>query len=247
MFVQDSMRLPFALTFAPALTLALAIDAPSAQADEPMLVVPVMASDAAIDWSATPVMRVLGRVAETLTDSEYTHGFRVNERKGVYAFDCSGLVHWVLRRAAPRAAAASAYGLPGRPLARDYQRRIARIPPGASRNGWRRVQRVDEARPGDVVAWVKPEIVKSANTGHVAFVLRPPEPVPDLPGAFLVRVADSSSYHHDADTREGRTGFGFGTILLVADAETGEPRAYGWVGLRWRTFETAISIGRPLG
>lgn len=239
--------LTLALGVPAALAFAWVFDEQILQAQEPTLPAPAVSSDASIDWTASPVMRVLARMAETLTESEYTHGFRVNERAGEYAFDCSGMVHWVLRRAAPRAAAASARGLPGRPLARDYQRRIARIPPGASVGGWRRIQRVDEARAGDVVAWVKPEIVKSQNTGHVAFLLRAPEPVPDLPGAFLVRVADSSGYHHDDDTREGRTGFGFGTILLVADPETGEPRAYGWVGLRWRTFETAISIGRPLG
>lgn len=208
---------------------------------------PGTGTDALIDWSANPVMRVIGRVAATFTESEYSHGFRVDERRGVYAVDCSGLVHWVLRRAAPKAAASSGRGLAGRPLARDYQRRIARLPFGVSVGGWKRVRRVDEARPGDVVAWLKPEIVKSKNTGHVAFVVRAPEPVPDTPGAFLVRIADSTSLLHDADTREGRTGFGFGTILLVADPETGEPRAYGWVGLRWRTFETPISIGRPLG
>lgn len=208
--------------------------------------VPPAGLDAQIDWAANPVMRRLGRMAETLTESVYTHGFRVNERAGIYAFDCSGMVHWVLRRAAPRAAAHSSKGLGGRPLARDYQRRIARIPFGQSLGGWRRIQRVDQARAGDVVAWLKPAVIKSQNTGHVAFVVRAPEPVPGVEGAFLVRIADSTRLQHDADTREGRTGFGFGTILLVADPETGEPRAYGWVGMRWRTFETPISIGRPL-
>jgi hypothetical protein len=90
-----------------------------AQAQEPAPASPLSASDGSIDWNASPVMRVLGRMAENLTDSEYTHGFRVNERAGVYAFDCSGMAHWVLRRAAPRAAATTAHGLSGRPLARD--------------------------------------------------------------------------------------------------------------------------------
>jgi hypothetical protein len=205
------------------------------------------APDAEIDWNQTPVMRRLGRMAETMTESEYTHGFRVNERAGIYAFDCSGMVHWVLRRAAPRAAAQISRGPAGRPLARDYQRRIARIPFGASSGGWQRVQRVDEARPGDVIAWLKPEVIQSPNTGHVAFLVRAPAPVPGQKDAFLVRIADSTSLLHDADTRQGRSGFGFGTILLLADPESGEPRAYGWAGLRWRSFETAISIGRPLG
>jgi len=62
----------------------------------------------------------------------------------------------------------------------------------------------------------------------------------------LVRVADSTSLLHDEDTRAGRSGFGLGTILLVADPETGAPIAYGWVALRWRSFETPIALARPL-
>ena len=45
--------------------------------------------------------------------------------------------------------------------------------------------------------------------------------------------------------RADGSGVGLGTILLVTDPETGAPRAYGWVGLEWRAFETAIAIGRP--
>lgn len=201
--------------------------------------------DRAIDWNANRVMRTLGKMASNLTESEYTHGFRVDEKRGIYAFDCSGMTQFVLRRAAPRAAAASAFGLSGRPLARDFQRRIARAPVGAARHGWKRVHRVDEARPGDVVAWIKPSIIQSPNTGHVVFVVLPPVRVEGYENAYLVRVADSTSLLHDDDTRVGRTGFGLGTILLVTD-ETGAPSAYGWVGLRWRAFETAIAIGRPV-
>lgn len=202
--------------------------------------------DHEIDWDANPVMRVLGRMAQTMTETEYTHGFRVDEKKGIYAFDCSGMTQWVLRKAAPRAAAASAWGLSRRPLARDYQRRIASVPPGKPRNGWERVARIEDARPGDVVAWIKPEIIRSPNTGHVAFIVHTPVKAPGYENAYLVRVADSTSLLHDDDTRVGRTGFGLGTILLVGDPETGAPIAYGWAGLRWRAFETKIAIGRPL-
>jgi hypothetical protein len=204
------------------------------------------AGDAQIDWSATPVLRVLGRMAATLNDSEYRHQTAVNERLGRYYFDCSGMVDWVLRRATPRAAAWVGAGPAGRPLARDYQRRIARVPSSRPLGGWRRVSRVAALQPGDVVAWVKPEIIASANTGHVAFVIQPPQPVPGMEGYFLVRIADSTSLLHDEDTREGRSGFGFGTILLVADRATWEPIAYGWAGLRWRSFETRIALGRPI-
>jgi hypothetical protein len=68
--------------------------------------------------------------------------------------------------------------------------------------------------------------------------------LPELDGAFLVRVADSTSLLHQDDTREGRNGFGFGTILVLTDS-SGAPTRYGWMGLRGWTFETRIAIGRP--
>jgi hypothetical protein len=191
-------------------------------------------------------MHTLGRMAETLTDSVYSHGMQVDERRGVYSFDCSGMASWVLRKASPRAARSLARGAAGRPLARDFLRRIASVSSDRPRDGWQRVLRVQDAAPGDVIAWLKPAVIQSANTGHVAFIVLPPEPVPRYDNAFLVRVADSTSLLHDRDTRAGRSGFGFGTILLVTDPETGSPRAYGWVGLRYRAFETEIAIGRPL-
>ncbi len=103
-----------------------------------------------------------------------------------------------------------------------------------------------DIEPGDVVAWLKPDVIRSPNTGHVAFAVHRPALAPGYRNACLVRVADSTSLLHADDTRVGRNGFGLGTILLVADPETGAPIAYGWVALRWRSFETPIAIGRPV-
>ncbi len=191
-------------------------------------------------------MQALGHIAETLQDSQYTHGFRVDSSQGIYHFDCSGMVHYVLGKASPIAREASRYGLKGRPLARDYYRVIVRSSSDAPRSGWLQIDRVADIQPGDVIAWLKPKVLKkSTNTGHVAFAVLPPVAVPDSPGAYLLRVADASSLHHDDDTREGRDGFGMGTILLLTDSD-GRPIEYGWVGLRWRTFETRIAIGRVI-
>lgn len=201
--------------------------------------------DAQIDWGANPVLRTLGNISSSLTWSEYSTGLSVNEKAGVYKFDCSGLVYWVLRKAAPRAARWSAAGLERRPLARDFQRRIARIPLGEAKYGWRRIAKVTELQAGDVVAWIKPEEIRSPNTGHVAFVLLPPRRLEGYSNAYLLRIADSSRLLHDEDTRTDRDGFGFGTILLVTDLVSGEPTAYGWAADKWRAFETAIALGRP--
>lgn len=201
-------------------------------------------SDTDINWEHNGVMRTLGGIGSSLQESEYTHDFQVDPKRGIYKFDCSGLVHYVLGQASPVASAAPGHGRRGRSLARDYYRVIAKSPRDAPRAGWRKVERVADIQPGDVIAWLKPSVLtKSRNTGHVAFAVLPPVAVPDTPGAFLVRIADASSLLHDADTRQGRDGFGMGTILLLSDGQ-GRPIEYGWQGFKWRTFETDIAIGR---
>jgi len=197
------------------------------------------------------ILERLARIFETLSESKYSHVTMVDERAGRYEFDCSGLVNWVLRRTAP-----GAHGVVvgraknGRPLARDYYWEMARTRPGPrTPRGWARISRVNEARAGDVIAWLKPELVRSTNTGHVAFLLEDPKPTELIPGGFLLRIADASRYQHDDDDRSesGRTGFGSGTILVVADAESGAPSAYGWVGLRSRwVLDASMAIGRPV-
>jgi hypothetical protein len=194
------------------------------------------------------VMERVRRIADTLKSSEYSHVTRVNEAEGSYVFDCSGFVAWVLRRAATGAhLSVVSRAKDRRPLARDYYWEIARTRPNAAR-GWARVERVVDARPGDVVAWLKPPEVRSTNTGHVAFIVESPEPSRVVEGGYLVRIADASRYYHQNDEREelGRSGFGFGTILIVADPVTHAPVAYGWFGDRsaW-VLSAQIAIGRP--
>ncbi len=202
--------------------------------------------DADIDWTANPVMKVLGRIAQAGVDLKYSATTRVDETRGRYHFDCSGMTQWVLRKAAPVAAQAAAWKLPRRPLAADYARRIAKAPSNEPKHGWQRIESLEDARPGDVIAWVKPKIIQSRYTGHVAFIALPPVRVTGYSDAYLVRVIDSTSLLHHDDTRQDHSGFGLGTILLVVDTDTGAPRAYGWVGLQWRAFETQIAIGRPV-
>jgi hypothetical protein len=201
--------------------------------------------DKDIEWDRNSVLRTLGNISSSLTSSEYSSGLSVNEKRGTYKFDCSGMAYWVLRKAAPRAARFSAQGLERRPLARDFQRRIARIAPGEPKYGWQRIEKVRDLEPGDVVAWIKPPEIRSPNTGHIAFVLLPPLRLRGYANAYLLRIADSSRLLHDEDTRSERDGFGFGTILLVADPVSGEPIAYGWVAEKGWTFETQIALGRP--
>jgi hypothetical protein len=215
------------------------------------LLVPVVAAAEPTDASAgrtAAVMERVWQISETLQHSQYSHVTQVNEGEGSYVFDCSGFVAWVLRRAASGAHhSVVSRSKNRRPLARDYYWEIARTRPRSGR-GWARVERVLDARPGDVVAWLKPPQVRSANTGHVAFVVEAPVPSQLVDGGYLLRVADASRYYHDDDEREalGRSGFGMGTILIVADPVSQAPVAYGWFGDRssW-ILPAQIAIGRP--
>lgn len=190
------------------------------------------------------VVAALDGIRATLRTTRYTHDTRIDPRAGRYDFDCSVMAAYVLARAAPRARAA----LPaGRPLAVDFHRAIVAAPTNRPRNGWQRIARIADARPGDVLAWPRPRWFRSNNTGHVAFVAATPVATPR---GVLVRVTDATSVGHQDDPRNregGPTGFGQGTLLIETDPLTGEGTAYGWVGEHtppdWM-IATPVRIGR---
>lgn len=197
---------------------------------------------------ATKLLDALGEIESTMVTTEYRHGTVVRRREGHYAWDCSGMANWLLRRLAPRAFAAIGRE---RPVAASYWRVIDRAPIDKARRGWQRVADIRDVRPGDVFAWRRPpEWPAGGNTGHVGFVLEAPEPVAKYPGkAFTVRIADATSLPHDDDSRdpEGAGGFGTGTLMFAVD-ESGEVWAYGWFGARSRgVIPTDIVFGRVHG
>jgi hypothetical protein len=111
------------------------------------------------------------------------------------------------------------------------------------RNGWLRIPRIADARPGDVLAWPRPRWFRSNNTGHVAFVAEAPRVTAR---GVLVRVTDATSVGHQDDPRNregGPTGFGQGTLLIATDP------LYGWVGARtpedWM-IATPVRVGRAV-
>lgn len=195
------------------------------------------------------VLKQLAGIEASLVETRYSPYTRVNAARGLYEFDCSGMASWVLRRAAPGAyQRVLRRSSTGRVVARDFYREIAATRPGKPSWAWERVERVEDARPGDVVAWLKPPERRSNITGHVGFVVEAPVASSVIPGGYLLRFTDASRYRHQDDSRtaSGRTGFGTGTILLLGDPETGAPVAYGWFG-DWSSWlsETPIVIGRP--
>jgi hypothetical protein len=193
--------------------------------------------------AARKVIDVVERIRRTLTETRYQHVTDVDESAGRYAWDCSGMAAWILRRGAPRALAALDSE---RPVARDFHQVIARAPAVPDRTAWHRLPNIESLRPGDLFAWVRPPKWPSQSTGHVGFVLSRAERVALVPGAYAVRVVDATSLPHQNDTRpaDGAGGFGEGTLLLMTD-EAHRPTAYGWYGTESRVVVvTKIVLGR---
>lgn len=194
--------------------------------------------------AAGRVLGVLSRIHANLRSTTYTHRTRVREARGEYHWDCSGMADWILRRAAP----VSRRGLRReRPVAASFYHAIERAPTRAHRRGWQRLARLEDARPGDVFAWLRPPDWPPRNTGHVGFVLTRPRPVSGAPGAFELRIADATSVPHQDDTRTwpGDGGFGTGTIVFLTD-DVGQGTHYAWHGARGIGYavQTDVLIGR---
>ncbi|MCA9713154.1 MAG: hypothetical protein KC468_00495 [Myxococcales bacterium] len=206
--------------------------------------------EAAEDVDAEPATRAAGKILalkdkiyENLRETRYQHRTYVRRRQGVYRWDCSAMVAWFLQRVAPVAHAA--VDRP-RPVARDYYRVIKRSSTRRWRDGWRRLEHIEDARPGDLFAWIRPPDFPSRNTGHVGFVLEPARRYPALPNAYTVRILDATSLPHGDDTRarDGEGGIGEGTLLFLTDGE-GRGTAYGWFGADSRgVIATDIVFGR---
>lgn len=192
---------------------------------------------------ARKVLELQASIRASLVHTAYEHRTKVRPREGIYVWDCSAMMGWFLRKVAPAARKSMDKG---RPVARDYYRKIARSPTKRAKGGWQRLEHIEDVRPGDVFAWIRPPGFPSRNTGHTGFALAPAEPVPELPGAYTLRILDATSLPHQDDTRtrDGGGGIGEGTILFMVD-ENGRGTAYGWFGRHSRgVIETDIVFGR---
>jgi hypothetical protein len=108
-----------------------------------------------------------------------------------------------------------------RPRAFEYYNSFAALNPD-SPTGWRRIDSLEDARRGDILAWRFPVIEPGEDTGHVLFVADPPRTLNS--GIFAVRVYDSADTPHFDDTRgtgEGQfpNGVGSGFINFKVDSD----------------------------
>ncbi len=227
----------------PAALLATLLSTPSGEADAVEQTQPSPTTEPATR-AARRLLELVEQIDETLVVGAYQHRTKVRRRDGIYLWDCSGMMNWMLDRVAPAARETLDRE---RPVAATYHRVIKRAPSHRARNGWQRLPDIRDVKPGDIFAWLRPpDWPKGGNTGHVGIIVETPRPVPEIEDAWAVRIVDASRYTHENDTRDRDSdgGFGMGTILFVTDDE-GAPVAYGWFGTKSRyVHETSIVLGR---
>ncbi len=201
-------------------------------------------ADRAANPAAKSVHQEATRILNSIQFTKYEHRTDIDEKKGVYKCDCSGLVGYVLNRSVGKDGSGALGDGRDRPLAMHYEKFFAAAPTkpdGKSR--WQRIERLADARPGDVIAW-RHEVPKPGNTGHVIIV----DQRPTLEKDGLVRLVyiDSTTLQQEDDSRpDGVTGVGRGTMWFEVDDEG---RAVAHIrGVRTAKPKTEpISIGRAL-
>ncbi len=199
----------------------------------------------ATDASAA-LLHTLETMEANVRTSQFRHATEVDEEVGLYDFDGSGMVGWVLSRAAPVAFATLGRD---RPVAEDFARVIHEASADDDTGGWRRLSHPSALLPGDVIAWSTPrDHRRDGLTGHAAIVVGMPVRVLGMDEAWSVRVADSTNEFHQWDTRlislDFDGGVGRGTLTLAV-AEDGHTYAYGWQGPWSPLFlRTDVELGR---
>jgi hypothetical protein len=186
------------------------------------------------------------RILKSIKSTEYKHTTAIDEAKGQYYCDCSGFVGYVLNQTVAKD---NPKGGPlgngkKRPLAMDYEKTFAKAPTKADgTSGWQKVERVVDARPGDVIAWRHDE-PKPGNTGHVVIVAQ--VPVVEEDGMVRVVIIDSTTKPHVDDTRKaGTSGIGRCTMWFTVDDE-GRPKGTVRGARTAEPKVEPISIGRAV-
>ena len=188
---------------------------------------------------------VLGQAMHVLSSmraTAYTHKTTIEASAGKFEFDCSGFVGYVLAQSQPRALAELRAATKKRPLAKHFVTFFQNVHPQST---WRKIERVEDLAPGDMIAWLKPADVVTKNTGHVMIVRERPIRDEQHPDMWSVQIIDSTAVPHgkgDSRKARGLTGLGTGEVLLIVD-DRGEPIGYRWSrGTRATLHMTTIAL-----
>ncbi len=181
------------------------------------------------------------RMIADYPDTRYSHKTYIDKQQGICEVDCSGFIVVLLKHES-RKHLESIVTTHKRPLAEDFYT-VFTSKQGAAVSGWKRVERLADARPGDVLAWVKVDRVPGDNTGHVMLIAE--TPTQEAPDRFRVRIFDSTlhGHAHDQRTKTERSGIGQGTLWIDVDGQ-GRPSGYRWKSRTGMLHPAPIAIGR---
>jgi hypothetical protein len=185
------------------------------------------------------------RILTCIQKTGYKHATQIDETKGVYFCDCSGFVGYVLNRTVGKDDRKGPFhDGRKRPTAMEYEKFFAAAPSKTGGNGrWQQIDRLADARPGDVIAW-RHDVPKPGNTGHVVIV--DDRPVLEQDGLVRVAVIDSTTLpSNDLTGDKGKSGIGRRTMWFTIGKE-GQPLGYVRGSRAAKAKIESISIGRAL-
>ncbi len=200
-------------------------------------------------WANSLEQRLVSLVNKTISTVHYSNyrlgGTDYDPSHGVYVLDCSDYVDHLLNQANPQAYTSLVNSVrTEKPTTQDYYNFFNRLPYLANNDGWRKIDNVNQVLPGDILVFRYKNGYHSRRAGgHVMVVMNKPVRNDDV---LLVRVADSASSGHSADTRGPHSsGIGIGTLLLKVDPRTDQLAAYSWkMGAPWKE-NVNFAIARP--
>jgi hypothetical protein len=187
------------------------------------------------------------RILSSVKSTKYEHTTDIDEKKGQYYCDCSGFVGYVLNRTvANDDRKGPLHNGDRRPVAAEYERGFEKAPTSVSRRSkdlWVQIVKLEDARPGDVIAW-RLAVPKPNDTGHVVIVDE--RPVVEGDGIVKVVAIDSTVLPSaDITAEKGKTGIGRRTMWFTVDKD-GRPTGYIRGSRTSKPKTDAISIGRAL-
>jgi hypothetical protein len=156
------------------------------------------------------------RIIDGATSSVYKYPpYNIDEATGIYDVDCSGFVSLVLGNVAPRHFSAIVDKAGNIWPRADQLYQFLAASPTDDSTGWRRIDRLADSRPGDIIGWSLEPVQPGHDTGHIFIVAGAPQPVDK--DHIAVPAYDSSDILHYGDSRrlpdgEKATGVGSGTI-----------------------------------
>lgn len=196
----------------------------------------------------TPASRIVDQtryILSNLKSTRYSHKTKIDEQFGIYITDCSALVCHVLEKVAPVSLAVVTVDPNHRyARAKNFFDAFQNAPIKGAQGGWQRIERLMDAKPGDIIAWRKDPMPPKGNTGHVVVLME--MPIKARNGVVRVTVMDASKSGHGCDTRKkGESGVGLGTMWFRID-DDGAPTALHWSSLKRKPKKYPIAIGRAV-